>query len=168
LLLPVIYPEWFAEDYSSFIQIPLFMGTLACNHLHIARKGQLLECTVILGSPGRDCQGHGICMVLPNKFSGNIQCTSVPAELIFSEGRVQLNIKRMDLTEAMIRKYFSGNEFLMESDFYFPRWVVRRLNLASYAYIPVNKYKIEETKKQFSVYLFLKSKSREVIFQYPG
>lgn len=112
------------------------------------------EMEVVFGTPSRNCEGSGICMVtgrFPPGYSIPcpharviIYCDIDAEELVF-------RFPKRYLSDDIIKRFFSKNYFTVEESFRIPLQLVRRWRLPG-RYIPAGCYPIELYSREWRLY----------------
>lgn len=112
------------------------------------------EVEVVFGTPSRNCEGSGICMVT-SRFPGGhtvpcpharaiIYCDKESKELIFRFPKRYLS--------ELAQKRLSDNEvFVVEESFLIPQPLIRQWGLPG-RYIPAGRYPIEAYSTEWRLY----------------
>ncbi|MCS6929732.1 MAG: hypothetical protein NZM43_09565 [Saprospiraceae bacterium] len=113
------------------------------------------EVEVIFGTPSRNCEGSGICMVtgrFPNGYT--VSCPHAPAIIYCEQEREELVVRfqKRHLTEAVLKRLTESEMFLVEEPFCIPRQLVQRWGLPN-RYIPAGRYPVEVYSKEYRLYL---------------
>jgi hypothetical protein len=133
------------------------MRSLLFKETHTAQSLQQLSCTVILGSPSRNCQGHGICMVLPNHFSADLVCVPQKVSILRTARETLIfEFKLNDLIESDKIKHFGSTLFFIEENFKIPRWLSKKMGI-QLGFIAKGYYKLLKTSASIRIELNYKT-----------
>ncbi len=113
-----------------------------------------VEMEVVFGTPSRNCEGSGICMVTERFRPGYaipcpharviIYCDKENRELVF-------RFPKRYLTEQIIERFFSDNVFYVEEAFLVPDRLIHQWQLPG-KYIPSGCYPIEMYSAEWRLY----------------
>ena len=109
-----------------------------------------LVAEVVLGMPGRNCRGHGICRVIEINSSG-CKCNSVFVE-IEKRSENQLNFQFFigEIEPSSLSRLLENEKFQVDESFLLPDFIRSRLNLIRRA-ISIGTYPIFSTKEGWNV-----------------
>ncbi len=122
--------------------------------LHAPSVVHEAEMEVIFGTPSRNCEGSGICMVTERLPGGHtvpcpharviIYCDIENRELVF-------RFPRRYVTEQIERRFFSDSFFLVEEPFPIPLRLRRKWGIEG-KYVPQGQYPIERYSTEWRIY----------------
>ncbi|HLP93639.1 MAG TPA: hypothetical protein VK168_06360 [Saprospiraceae bacterium] len=106
---------------------------------------RLIATEIILGSPGSQCLGHGICMVLEMGTDRLPTCPTLPAIFhIAAPHQLQLWISQDAISDKMRNKHFSGQFFHMEEPIVLPGFLCEALQLNISSQIPSGQHALQK------------------------
>lgn len=112
------------------------------------------EVEVVFGTPSRNCEGNGICMVtgrFPPDYT--ISCSHAPA-ILYSDRQNRKLVFRFPkrcLSARAKECLLANEEFIVEEPFRIPINLVRQWKLSG-KYIPTGRYLIEVYSNEFRLY----------------
>lgn len=112
------------------------------------------EVEVVFGTPSRNCEGSGICMVTGRFPPGyTISCPHARAILYCDEQNRELVFRfpKRYLSARAKERLFTDEKFLVEEPFRIPLKLVRQWKLPG-RYIPTGRYLIEVYSNEFRLY----------------
>ena len=89
---------------------------------------------VVFGTPSKNCEGSGICMLAYYPHAGfkGLRCPKGIAHVSVTPAKsLQFRFLKAEQADARGRAHFEGGCFLVEEPFYIPRKLVRQWGLPS-------------------------------------
>lgn len=120
-------------------------GTLAVS-IGRLRNVNILFCEVVFGTPGKRCEGSGLCRIYTVTGAKRLAFhpRRLPAILLFDAGgHLHLRLRQEDVPATLQQEVFQGESFLLEEDFTLPRYFARKLN-AERLQIPAGAYPLRQ------------------------
>ncbi|MDX2072611.1 MAG: hypothetical protein SFV55_29520 [Haliscomenobacter sp.] len=119
-------------------------GNLAAK-IRLLRNVKILFSEVIFGTPGKRCEGSGLCRIYTVTGAKRLNPHSrrVPVILLInSKGSLGLRLSKNDLSEDLYRELFQGPSFFMEEQFLLPKYFARKLDITQYK-VPAGAYPLQ-------------------------
>ncbi len=119
-------------------------GNLAAK-IRLLRNVKILFSEVVFGTPGRRCEGSGLCRIYT--VTGAKRLVPHPRRipvilLINSKGKLGLRLNKNDLPEELYNELFQGEFFLVEEQFGLPAYFARKLGIGHYK-VPSGEYLLQ-------------------------
>lgn len=125
-------------------------------------NGKLIQVSaeVVFGSPSKNCDGYGVCMLTSRKDISQVvrTCNVTPCTVIRHRDRQELIIAvdKKNLSRQIAEKFLkNGQHFLVEESYPLSLSFLRKVGLAARMYIPAGCYWIQEQKNQWQIGLLL-------------
>ena len=118
----------------------------------VSRLYNPVRVEVIFGAPGKQCQGAGICRVLPvEHVRVHWKCPSARAWLgSMEDGSVSLTFDRSLLSPYLLERYFGEQIFKVEEDYAIPNTLLTMLNIGSFT-VKAGQYSIKVSELFFVI-----------------
>ena len=89
-----------------------------------------MQVRVFFGTPSNGCAGSGVCKMLPLHLTihNQVPCPSFIAQCSFASDALSMLISREQFTEHQLHRWFASDYFIVEEDFWIPRWIVKQLD----------------------------------------
>ena len=113
-----------------------------------------IHAEVVFGSPGKNCDGYGVCVLVSQIYAQQYKCPSCPC-LITYEKKEDLMV--LELRKDQVPTLMAGNfldkrsSFLVEENYQLPRMLVKEMGLKGSYSILKGNYTIIESKVKWNI-----------------
>lgn len=123
----------------------------ALTNLVASKRFISVSVEVIFGVPGKNCDGVGICRILPLEgVRVRWKCPSARASLNSTSGSISLVFARNMLSQDICERFFNGEMFQVEETYTAPQTLLSLLNLDFFAVQP-GRYPVQVSEQYFTI-----------------
>jgi hypothetical protein len=102
--------------------------------------GTVINAELIIGKLSANCQGNGICKMLP-VGTYNMKCSAVRCTLVKREdNHVEMLLYTQQCCANLRNRLLAQEEFIMEEPFELPSWIRTALRMTETKQIPAGSY----------------------------
>lgn len=124
------------------------------HHFAVSRPILPICVDIVFGSPGKDCQGAGICQMIPAEHVRvHWKCPNARAWMYFTvNGELCLMFERQSLAPEYAERYFKNAFFLVEEAYSIPKALLAPFNRADFR-VESGLYSVEVSDNFYRIFL---------------
>ena len=110
--------------------------------IKLLKNVKILFSEVVFGTPGKRCEGSGLCRIYTVTGAKRLQAHPRRIEVILflnSQGRLGIRLNQGDLSGILASEVFNRDVFILEEAFVLPKYFARKLGILTYL-IPAGEY----------------------------
>lgn len=122
-------------------------------------KSIRIHAEVIFGSPSKNCDGYGVCVLVSQIYAQQYKCASCPCLLTYEKkgDLIVLELRKEQVPTLMAVKFLDHrSSFLVEENYQLPRMLVKEMGLKGTYAILKGGYLIIESKLKWKIQIPLK------------
>lgn len=122
--------------------------------LPAAGKSIRIHAEVIFGSPSKNCDGYGVCVLVSQIYAQQYKCASCPCLIIYEkkEDLIVLELRKDQVPTLMAVKFLDNRSlFLVEENYQLSRMLVKEMGLKGAYAIQKGHYTIIESNVKWSI-----------------
>lgn len=133
---------------------PAAPKTLLQYSLPAVGKSIRIHAEVIFGSPSKNCDGYGVCVLVSQIYAQQYKCASCPCLITYEkkEDLIVLELRKDQVPTLMAVKFLDHrSSFLVEENYQLPRMLIKEIGLKGSYSILKGNYTIIESKVKWSI-----------------
>jgi hypothetical protein len=118
-----------------------------------------IHAEVVFGSPSKNCDGYGVCVLVSQIYAQQYKCSSYPCLIIYEkkEDLIVLELKKEQVPTLTTIKFLDNrSSFFVEEHYQLPRMLLKEMGLKGAFSILKGNYPIIESKLKWKIQIPLK------------
>jgi hypothetical protein len=115
-----------------------------------------IHAEVVFGSPSKNCDGYGVCVLVSQIYAQQYKCRSCPCLVIREENEdlIVLELRKEQIPTSIAQKFLDNwDSFFVEENYQLPQTLVSEIGLKGSYFILKGDYPIIESKVKWKIQL---------------